>query len=209
MVKYCSRTLLMCLCFIGAAVSLLGQAGSGELTGRVSDRSGNSVPGVQVAATNEYTYMEQQTVTTSSGDFLFVQLQPGIYRITASSSGFKRMEQKGVRVEVGQRITADLTLQIGAVAETVTVNADAALLQTGGSSIQTVIHGSVIPSMPLNPRNFVTLAAQAPGVALPQGTQLPRINGGRPRTNEYLFDGISALQPEPGQVVFFPIVDDI
>ena len=44
---------------------------------------------------------------------------------------------------------------------------------------------------------------------LPPGTLLPRINGGRPRTNEYLFDGISALQPEPGQVVFFPILDDI
>src|SRR6202030_3128265 len=49
----------------------------------------------------------------------------------------------------------------------------------------------------------------APGVALPPGTQLPRINGGRPRTNEYLFDGISVLQPEPGTVAFFPVIDAI
>src|SRR5215469_11381370 len=63
--------------------------------------------------------------------------------------------------------------------------------------------------MPLNTRNFVQLATLAPGVELPPGTLLPRINGGRPRTNEYLYDGISALQPEPGQVVYFPIIDDI
>ena len=49
----------------------------------------------------------------------------------------------------------------------------------------------------------------APGVALPPNSVLPRINGGRPRTNEYLFDGISVLQPEPGQVAYYPIVDAI
>ena len=53
------------------------------------------------------------------------------------------------------------------------------------------------------------LAAIAPGVALPPNSVLPRINGGRPRTNEYLFDGISVLQPEPGQVAYYPIVDAI
>jgi hypothetical protein len=63
--------------------------------------------------------------------------------------------------------------------------------------------------MPLNTRNFIQLSTLAPGVELPPGTLLPRINGGRPRTNEYLYDGISALQPEPGQVAFFPILDDI
>ena len=63
--------------------------------------------------------------------------------------------------------------------------------------------------LPLNGRTFIMLATLAPGVALPPGTQLPRINGGRPRTNEYLFDGISVLQPEPGQVAYFPIIDAI
>ena len=53
------------------------------------------------------------------------------------------------------------------------------------------------------------LAAIAPGVALPPNSVLPRINGGRPRTNEYLFDGISVLQPEPGQVAYYPIIDAI
>ena len=98
MVKCGSRILLACFCFLGAAVSLFGQAGSGELTGRVLDPSGNSISGVQVTAENESTRIAQQTVTTSSGDFLFVQLQSGIYRITASANGFKRTEREGIRV---------------------------------------------------------------------------------------------------------------
>ena len=75
--------------------------------------------------------------------------------------------------------------------------------------MESAIHGDAIPAMPLNGRNFIQLATFAPGVALPQGTQLPRINGGRPTQTNISFDGISALQPEPGQVAFFPIVDDI
>ncbi len=82
-------------------------------------------------------------------------------------------------------------------------------MQAATSNIETNIPAATIATMPLNTRNFVQLATLSPGVELPPGTVLPRINGGRPRTNEYLFDGISALQPEPGQVVFFPILDDI
>ncbi len=67
--------------------------------------------------------------------------------------------------------------------------------------------------MPLNGRNFLSLVGLAPGVAQPprtaEGPSFPRINGGRPRVNEYLFDGVSVLQPEPGQIAFFPVVDSI
>src|SRR6201999_3650684 len=110
---------------------------------------------------------------------------------------------------VGQTVNADLALSPGGDQQTVTVNSDAPLLQAETSDIQTNISGSTIAAMPLNTRNFIQLSTLAPGVELPPGTLLPRINGGRPRTNEYLYDGISALQPEPGQVVFFPILDDI
>ena len=79
----------------------------------------------------------------------------------------------------------------------------------GDEQYPTTIAGSTVLAIPLNTRNFVQLAELCTGCALPPGTLLPRINGGRPRTNEYLYDGISALQPEPGQVAFFPILDDI
>ncbi len=83
------------------------------------------------------------------------------------------------------------------------------LLRSETSSLGQVIENRKIVDLPLNGRSFITLAGLAPDVALPPGSSLPRINGGRPRTNEYLFDGISVLQPEPGQVAFFPNVDAI
>ena len=65
-----------------------------------------------------------------------------------------------------------------------------------------------ISTLPLDGRNFIPLLTLAPGVALPGGgSLLARINGSRPRTNEYIYDGISVLQPEPGQVVYYPIID--
>ena len=110
---------------------------------------------------------------------------------------------------VGQTVGADLTLTTGGERQTITVESDAAPLQAETSNIETNIPGTAILAEPLNSRNFIQLTTLAPGVELPPGTLLPRINGGRPRTNEYLYDGISALQPEPGQVAFFPILDDI
>ena len=89
------------------------------------------------------------------------------------------------------------------------VTADTMRLRGATSSLGQVVDNGKITGLPLNGRSFVSLAGLAPGVALPPGSSLPRINGGRPRTNEYLFDGISVLQPEPGQVAFFPNVDAI
>ena len=89
------------------------------------------------------------------------------------------------------------------------MTADASLLRGASSGLGHVVDNQKVVELPLNGRSFITLAGLVPGVALPPGSSLPRINGGRPRTNEYLFDGISVLQPEPGQVAFFPNIDAI
>ncbi len=126
-----------------------------------------------------------------------------------SPLGFQRLDHTGISVIVGQTVNADLVLSVGGDQQTVIVSADAPPLQAETSNIQTNIPGTTLVAKPLNSRNFIQLSTLATGVELPPGTLLPRINGGRPRTNEYLYDGISALQPEPGQVAFFPILDDI
>ena len=77
------------------------------------------------------------------------------------------------------------------------------------ASLGTVVENEQVVRLPLNGRLFIMLTTIAPGVALPPNSLLPRINGGRPRTNEYLFDGISVLQPEPGQVAYYPVIDSI
>src|SRR5581483_7381721 len=123
--------------------------------------------------------------------------------------GFKTIQRTGVRLATGETGRLDFTLAVGDVREDVTVTADAPILRSETASLGTVVEHEQVTQLPLNCRTFITLAPLAPGVALPPGSQLPRINGGRPRTNEYLFDGISVLQPEPGQVVFFPVIDAI
>ncbi len=180
-----------------------------DLKGRVLDPSGAAVANAHVDLTESSTNLRQSTTSSSSGDYLFTHLNPGSYNIVVTASGFRNLNRNGITVIVGQTVSVDLSLSLGGDQQTVTVNSDAPLLQAETSNIQTNIAGPTVVAMPLNTRNFVQLTTLAPGVELPPGTLLPRINGGRPRTNEYLYDGISALQPEPGQVVFFPILDDI
>lgn len=189
--------------------SFAGAQIAGQLAGRVFDPSGAAVAGAQVEVTNISTHAGESTSTTDTGDYVFVNLLPGSYRMNVSAKGFSNLARVGITVMTGKTVTVDFRLTLGSERQTVTVNEDAPLLQSAASNISTNIPGRVVTAMPLNTRNFVQLASLAPGVELPPGTLLPRINGGRPRTNEYLFDGISALQPEPGQVAFFPILDDI
>jgi hypothetical protein len=180
-----------------------------DLRGRVIDPSGAGVARAGVELTDLQTNIHLSTTSSSSGDYEFTSLNTGSYQLDVTASGFEHLTRTGVTAIVGQTVTADLTLRVGGNQQTVKVTDDAPLLQAATSNIETNIAGPTVIAMPLNTRNFVQLATLAPGVELPPGTLLPRINGGRPRTNEYLFDGISALQPEPGQVAFFPILDDI
>ena len=198
----------LCLVVFLCASPVFGQIAAG-LRGRVVDPSGAGVPNAQVELTESAKNVHLPSTTSSSGDYSFSNLNPGSYSLTVRASGFARLEHSGITVKVGQTVTADLSLTLGGDQQTITVSSDLPLLQSGTSNIQTTIAGPTITAMPLNTRNFIQLSTLAPGVELPPGTLLPRINGGRPRTNEYLYDGISALQPEPGQVAYFPILDDI
>jgi len=193
--------------------SMLTSAASAQIAanlhGRVLDRSGAVISCAEVVLTETSTNVHQHTTSSTSGDYLFSNLNPGVYRIDVAAPGFAPLSRRSITATVGQTGNADLVLGVGTDQQTVTVNADAPLLQASESDIETHIPGTTVLAAPLNSRNFINLTTLAPGVALPPGTVLPRINGGRPRTNEYLYDGISALQPEPGQVAFFPILDDI
>jgi len=180
-----------------------------DLRGRVLDVSGAAIPGAHVDLTADATSVNQQTLTSGSGDYLFTNLNPGSYSVDVTATGFQHLQRTGITVILGQTVSADLIMSSGADRQTVIVKSDAVLLQDETSNIETNIPGTSVLAMPLNSRNFIQLSTLAPGVELPPGTLLPRINGGRPRTNEYLYDGVSALQPEPGQVAFFPILDDI
>jgi hypothetical protein len=207
-----SRVAHACLYLTIAAAlpsAAAAQIGGATLTGRVLDQSGAAVPGALVTATEEATSRSRAAVTEPDGDFSIAGLAPGAYSVRVDRDGFRILSRVGVRLATGETIRLDFSLQVGGVNEDVTVTADAPLLRGGSSGLGQVVDNRKVTDLPLNGRSFVALAGLAPGVALPPGSAFPRINGGRPRTNEYLFDGISVLQPEPGQVAFFPNIDSI
>ncbi len=204
-----SRLGVVLLCCLLVSSAADAQIGAGAVTGIVKDAAGAAIPGVTVILTDTATNLERVTVTTGDGVYTAAGLAPGTYRLRVELSNFKPIRRDGVRVATGETVRLDFELALGGLREQITVTGDASMLRAATPSLGAVIPNEAVEQLPLNGRLFVNLAALAPGVALPPNSQLPRINGGRPRTNEYLFDGISVLQPEPGQVAYFPVVDAI
>ena len=203
------------LCWLTVSVFAVwanGQAAKAELVGQIQDQNGALVRKAKVSLIDLAT---AQTIvgTANDGNYTITNLRPGTYNITVAANGFKQSVRAGVRLATGERVRLDFVLEPGAVSEVVTINQDASLLRTESGSLGQVIGNNKIIDVPLNGRNFLSLVSLSAGVAQPPptsaGPSFPRINGGRPRTNEYLFDGISVLQPEPGQVAFFPVVEAI
>src|SRR5262245_59691437 len=188
---------------------LQAQSTKVELSGGVRDPAGLPVEGAGVSLVNNNTQGEQAYVTGPDGVYHFFALPPGTYTITVTKNGFTTLRRDGVALRVGDQISLDFPLQIGGVTETVNVTEAAPLLQNTRGTVGFVVEQRKVVTLPLDGRNFVPLIALSPGVMLPPTSTLPRINGSRPRTSEYIYDGISVLQPEPGQVAYFPVVDAI
>ncbi|MFN8006733.1 MAG: carboxypeptidase regulatory-like domain-containing protein [Terriglobia bacterium] len=202
-------TEVVILALLISCSKLQAQVAQAELAGEVRDPSAAVVASAKVTMTENQTNQTFLLTTDRAGVFDFTTLMPGAYTLTVEAPGFKRFVREGIHVATGELLRLDVTLEIGNDNEVITVNEDASLLRTESGTLGQPISNRKIVSLPLNGRNYIPLVALVPGVALPPGSSFPRINGGRPRVNEYLYDGISVLQPEPGQVAFFPVVDAI
>src|SRR5437764_6640995 len=209
----CRRARRLSLAFVACiavhASPARAQVAAAEITGLVKDRTGAAVPGASVIVTAVDTNFRRSVSSSAEGVYAAPSLAPGEYRVDVELSGFTSVRRAGIRLATGEKVRIDFELAVGNVSEQITITADAAIVRAETASLGAIIEHDQIVQLPLNGRTFILLAGLAPGVALPPNSQLPRINGGRPRTNEYLFDGISVLQPEPGQVAFFPVVDAI
>ena len=197
--------------WLAAATVAAAQIASGSLVGDVVDEAGAAVPGATVTATATATGVSRTTSTNADGRYVVAGLPPGGYAVRVELTGFGPAVREGIALQTGQTLRVDVPLRVGGRSEAVTVSGAPPLLRSETSGLGHVIDQRRVVDLPLNGRSFIALASLAPGVAVPPppAAPLPRINGGRPRTNEYLFDGISVLQPEPGQVAFFPNVDAI
>jgi len=176
------------------------QALYGSIVGTVADDSGAPVPGVTVSATNTGTNLKVDAVTDSSGDYAFRNLLPGVYNLNAAISGFREIQQTGIRVSAGNPARFDLKLQVGALTEAVNVVGETTLLQTEKSDLSTELTAKEVISLPLNQfRNYQSLLNLAPGTTPAQlqnaeidspGRALrTNVNGSQPNSNAFRIDG--------------------
>jgi hypothetical protein len=190
------------------ALPCFGQAGKAEVFGTVKDPSESILPNAKVQAEDIATAARYSAVSDARGEYHLLGLPAGNYALTVEQPGFRTYRRSGIVLHAEDRTSLDVRLEVGQPADSIDVEGDAPLVQTATGAVGFTVDRKKVETLPLDGRNFIPLLTLSPGVALPGGgSLLARINGSRPRTNEYLYDGITALQPEPGQVVFYPIVD--
>ena len=176
------------------------QALYGSITGTVKDTSGATVPGATVSILNTQTALERTTVTNETGTYNFTNVTPGNYLVKVSLQGFKEFQQTGVPVTLGQVSRVDVSLELGALTETVTVASEAALLQTNTAEVNTQIKSEAITNLPLAQyRNYQSLMNLVPGATPTQfqnaltdspGRSLRTfVNGQNPNSNNTKSDG--------------------
>jgi hypothetical protein len=182
------------------AASASAQTVTGEIRGTVRDSSGGVLPGVTVTVTNTGTGLTRTDTTTDTGTYVFPSLPIGNYTVGAELQGFRKAERTGFVLNADGRITADFSLGVGAVTETVTVEAirGDTVNRTSGE-LQRVVDGETVRSLALSGRNYLELATLIPGaittdddqmaVTTSLGTGGVIINGNRGNSNNLTVDG--------------------
>ncbi len=170
MVKTVRNVLSVCVLFLCAGSIAFAQAGRGSVSGVVTDQAGAVVAGAKVVLLNPATGVTQHTVTSSAGLYTFISLNPGVYQVTASQKGFKNIFQDKVTVTVDQVTQVNVTLEVGAISETVTVTQEVALVEPSNSTVGQVIESATIDRVPLLYRNVYDLVQMSAGVTPPNGS---------------------------------------
>ena len=196
----------------------LGQEARGAITGRITDPQGALVPGAKVAVTNTATNETRRAVSNDTGYYEVNYLEPSVYTVAVEADGFKKAVRPNITVNVGTRLEIDLTLTVGAVAETVEITAEAPLLETTTASGGRVLDQKNIVNLPFSDLNPFALSALAPGM---QWTGQPEYrrpfdNGGTSSfntmggvgQNEYTIDGMT-VTGTGRRVGFTPPADSI
>src|SRR5262245_12164767 len=198
---------------------LFAQYNTAEIAGVVADDQGGVLPGASVTATNVSSGFKIERITDSAGRFFLPALPVGEYTVTAALAGFKQFTERGLVLNVGQRVELSMMLEIGELTDTVTVNADAPLLRTSNAEVAEVIDNQQVEELPLNGRQFIQLAQLTDGVTIPPGGTrgaalgqagpLPNVYGQRGGHNIYLIDGVKVTDEYFNNLVVSPSVDAI
>ena len=171
---------------------------TGNIVGMVQDGNGAVLPGVTITARNVQTELVRSSVTGPEGRFVVAILPPGEYQLRAELAGFRPYVRRDLQVTIGQTLALTIKLDVGELAEEVTVSGDASAINTSTAELSYLVGSDAIEQLPLNGRNYTDLALLQPGVlAYPHrdgGSVVAHglgmsINGQDPRSNVYLLDG--------------------
>ena len=173
--------------------------GTGALTGTVKDPSGAVIPNATVTLTSTDTGQVRTTMSGADGGYKFALLPPGSYRVRIEASGFKPVEIPGVTIAVTETEVLDRNLDVGAQAQTVTVEGEVENIQTASSALGTVVNTRSMEALPLSTRNFTNLLAMTAGAnaGVSNSTTLGKsatgiaVNGADIGQNTYLQDGVA------------------
>jgi hypothetical protein len=209
---------------------VLAQLSSASLTGTVKDASGAVVVNATVVLRNVDTTVEHNTVSNEAGNYVFLNLTPGKYTLTASASGFASKRVDEFVLAVNQTASIDITLRVGSQVDVVTISAETEQLELSTADLGTVIATKQVNDLPLNGRNFTQLLALTPGVAPVSVSQnnmggrpggfaapiaigsafiFPAVNGQTNRSNYFLTDGLDNFGTFQSTYAVPPIVDAI
>jgi hypothetical protein len=156
--------LFVVLGLVAAALPATGQILYGSITGIARDAQGAAVPGATVTIVNKETNLTREAVTGGTGTFTLNNVLPGPYDVKISLTGFREAVRTNVPVTIGQVARVDMTLEVGALTESVTVASEAQLLQTDKADVHTELKSTELTSMPLNRfRNYQALMNLVPG----------------------------------------------
>ena len=205
---------------------LSAQGTSGRILGRVADPSGATLANVKVTLVNEGTSVSRDSKTNESGDYDFVEVPVGTYRLEFDLTGFKKNVRRGVSLDINQVITLNLTMQVGAAQEVVDVTSQAPLVETTSTQLGAVVGERSVTELPLNSRDTYQFLQLQPGVMSTVGTgnQIVygsdksgsvSVNGGRGRSNNFSVNGgdandqfvnLPTVQPSPDSIAEFRVL---
>src|ERR1700752_473971 len=192
LVRFCAVLSVLFLCAFGAA----GQVNRASITGTVTDPSGAVIVGVEIVARNVDTNVETKGVSNGDGIYLVSNLQPGRYALTFRRGGFKQVVQPSVTLISTQVAEINMTMQVGATSQNVTVTAEAPVLDNETASVGTNMNGKVVTDLPLSiyggGRVVEDLAvALTPGYSPYSSPYGAVVNGSQWFTKDYTIDGTS------------------
>jgi hypothetical protein len=214
-------TTRLLLALLLTTLRLPAQETRATISGTVVDQSGAAIVGSTLKLTNTDTSITLAATSNEAGAYRFLFVNPGPYRLTAESPGFRTFVREGIVLSVSQAAVIDILLPIGQSSESVTVTSEAPLLESERADRGLVINNKTVADMPLNIRNPIMLSQLSPGIMHTSGTQHLNpfsnngisswsINGGR-GSNEFLLDGApnNTLYNRANNIAYVPSVDAV